>query len=247
MYGSDAPFHDPGVELRKVEVSGLDEQARRRVLGLERPQACSSAVTTRRSRRPGQHIKREERVMEAERSELQRGRGRRWGPGRRLLAAVARCYSAPAWSPAAAATTTSDERPSAESGSAPISPVRDRRPGEGQRLRLEPAGGRGRRAGRGRPRDRGRGRRRRRLRGHLADPARALDHDGASSSSPRPPATTRPRPTSPRRPASRSSSGTTRRRTCRGPRPTPGRRARRAPTSPACSPRRRARAATSGS
>ena len=34
MYGSDAPFHDPGVEIRKVEVSGLDEQARRRVLGL---------------------------------------------------------------------------------------------------------------------------------------------------------------------------------------------------------------------
>ena len=34
MYGSDAPFHDPGVELRKVEVSGLDEDACRRVLGL---------------------------------------------------------------------------------------------------------------------------------------------------------------------------------------------------------------------
>jgi predicted TIM-barrel fold metal-dependent hydrolase len=34
MYGSDAPFHDPGVELRKVEVSGLDEEARRRVVGL---------------------------------------------------------------------------------------------------------------------------------------------------------------------------------------------------------------------
>ncbi len=34
MYGSDAPFHDPGVEIRKVDVSGLDEAARRRVLGL---------------------------------------------------------------------------------------------------------------------------------------------------------------------------------------------------------------------
>lgn len=34
MYGSDAPFHDPGVELRKVAVSGLDEPARERVLGL---------------------------------------------------------------------------------------------------------------------------------------------------------------------------------------------------------------------
>ena len=45
----------------------------------------------------------------------------------------------------------------------------------------------------------------------------------------------------------RSSSGTTRRRTCPRPRPTPARRARRAPTSPGCSRRRRARAATSGS
>jgi predicted TIM-barrel fold metal-dependent hydrolase len=34
MYGSDAPFHDPGVEIRKVEVSGLDAAARARVLGL---------------------------------------------------------------------------------------------------------------------------------------------------------------------------------------------------------------------
>ena len=34
MYGSDAPFHDPGVELRKVAVSGLDEAAQERVLGL---------------------------------------------------------------------------------------------------------------------------------------------------------------------------------------------------------------------
>jgi predicted TIM-barrel fold metal-dependent hydrolase len=34
MYGSDAPFHDPGVELRKIEASGLGEADRRRVLGL---------------------------------------------------------------------------------------------------------------------------------------------------------------------------------------------------------------------
>lgn len=34
MYGSDAPFHDPGVEIRKVEASGLDAPARQRVLGL---------------------------------------------------------------------------------------------------------------------------------------------------------------------------------------------------------------------
>ena len=34
MYGSDAPFHDPGVELRKVAVCGLDEAAQERVLGL---------------------------------------------------------------------------------------------------------------------------------------------------------------------------------------------------------------------
>lgn len=34
MYGSDAPFHDPGVEIRKVEASGLDPERRRRVLGL---------------------------------------------------------------------------------------------------------------------------------------------------------------------------------------------------------------------
>ena len=34
MYGSDAPFHDPGVEIRKVEASGLDAESRRRVLGL---------------------------------------------------------------------------------------------------------------------------------------------------------------------------------------------------------------------
>jgi len=26
-YGSDAPFHDPSVEMLKVKVSGLDEQA----------------------------------------------------------------------------------------------------------------------------------------------------------------------------------------------------------------------------
>jgi predicted TIM-barrel fold metal-dependent hydrolase len=34
LYGSDAPFHDPGVEIRKVEVSGLGERQVRRVLGL---------------------------------------------------------------------------------------------------------------------------------------------------------------------------------------------------------------------
>jgi predicted TIM-barrel fold metal-dependent hydrolase len=34
MYGSDAPFHHPSVELGKVEVCGLDDGARRRVLGL---------------------------------------------------------------------------------------------------------------------------------------------------------------------------------------------------------------------
>lgn len=34
MFGSDAPFHDPGVELRKVEASGLKASAQRRVLGL---------------------------------------------------------------------------------------------------------------------------------------------------------------------------------------------------------------------
>lgn len=34
MFGSDAPFHDPGVEIRKVEASGLDADAQRRVLGL---------------------------------------------------------------------------------------------------------------------------------------------------------------------------------------------------------------------
>jgi predicted TIM-barrel fold metal-dependent hydrolase len=33
MYGSDAPFHDPGVELRKVEASGLGKEHQRRVLG----------------------------------------------------------------------------------------------------------------------------------------------------------------------------------------------------------------------
>jgi predicted TIM-barrel fold metal-dependent hydrolase len=32
LYGSDAPFHDPGVEMRKVEVSGCDEREIRRVL-----------------------------------------------------------------------------------------------------------------------------------------------------------------------------------------------------------------------
>ncbi len=32
LYGSDAPFHDPGVEMRKVEVSGCDEGETRRVL-----------------------------------------------------------------------------------------------------------------------------------------------------------------------------------------------------------------------
>jgi predicted TIM-barrel fold metal-dependent hydrolase len=34
MYGSDAPFHDPGVEIRKVVASGLGGEERRRVLGL---------------------------------------------------------------------------------------------------------------------------------------------------------------------------------------------------------------------
>lgn len=34
MYGSDAPFHDPGVELRKVEAAGLEAELRERVLGL---------------------------------------------------------------------------------------------------------------------------------------------------------------------------------------------------------------------
>jgi uncharacterized protein len=33
MYGSDAPFHDPGVEIRKVQASGLEEEQERRVLG----------------------------------------------------------------------------------------------------------------------------------------------------------------------------------------------------------------------
>jgi uncharacterized protein len=33
MYGSDAPFHDPGVEIRKVEASGLGMEHQRRVLG----------------------------------------------------------------------------------------------------------------------------------------------------------------------------------------------------------------------
>jgi predicted TIM-barrel fold metal-dependent hydrolase len=33
MYGSDAPFHDPGVEIRKVEASGLGIEQQRRVLG----------------------------------------------------------------------------------------------------------------------------------------------------------------------------------------------------------------------
>jgi predicted TIM-barrel fold metal-dependent hydrolase len=33
MYGSDAPFHDPGVEIRKVEASGLGREHQRRVLG----------------------------------------------------------------------------------------------------------------------------------------------------------------------------------------------------------------------
>lgn len=34
LYGSDAPFHDPGVEIRKVEVSGLGPEQIERVLGL---------------------------------------------------------------------------------------------------------------------------------------------------------------------------------------------------------------------
>ena len=33
MYGSDAPFHDPGVEIRKVQASGLGPEHQRRVLG----------------------------------------------------------------------------------------------------------------------------------------------------------------------------------------------------------------------
>jgi predicted TIM-barrel fold metal-dependent hydrolase len=33
MYGSDAPFHDPGVEIRKVQASGLGSEHQRRVLG----------------------------------------------------------------------------------------------------------------------------------------------------------------------------------------------------------------------
>ena len=33
MYGSDAPFHDPGVEIRKVQASGLGMEHQRRVLG----------------------------------------------------------------------------------------------------------------------------------------------------------------------------------------------------------------------
>jgi predicted TIM-barrel fold metal-dependent hydrolase len=33
MYGSDAPFHDPGVEIRKVQASGLPPELQRRVLG----------------------------------------------------------------------------------------------------------------------------------------------------------------------------------------------------------------------
>lgn len=32
LYGSDAPFHDPGVEILKVQVSGLDEAGQRAVL-----------------------------------------------------------------------------------------------------------------------------------------------------------------------------------------------------------------------
>ena len=32
LYGSDAPFHDPGAEIRKVEVSGCDEREVQRVL-----------------------------------------------------------------------------------------------------------------------------------------------------------------------------------------------------------------------
>jgi predicted TIM-barrel fold metal-dependent hydrolase len=33
LYGSDAPFHDPGMEIRKIEASGLDEHEVREVLG----------------------------------------------------------------------------------------------------------------------------------------------------------------------------------------------------------------------
>ncbi len=32
MYGSDAPFHEVGVEIRKVQVSGLDAEMMDRVL-----------------------------------------------------------------------------------------------------------------------------------------------------------------------------------------------------------------------
>ena len=73
MYGSDAPFHDPGVEIRKVEASGLGIEQQRRVLGTNARRLFWEATTRRFPRGPSTQSKRRDQM---ERRRLHPGRSR---------------------------------------------------------------------------------------------------------------------------------------------------------------------------